>query len=213
MAVRKGALTWFALATLIGILVILVLAPNPWLRSVVERERQLARTVFSAPSVLRIDARAQRWYGALIRDTGIEASLYAFAGRDADGTPPRRGVPAIDSRGALPYLEGRVDATLLLARQMLWRSAAALTWTPLLALLLVPAVLDGVTAWRIRRHGFRFASPLAHRYAWRLQGGILIGFLFALALPLPLPPLATPAAMSLLAVAVALSLTHMPKRI
>jgi hypothetical protein len=210
---HRGALTWLALLALAELLVVLVLVPNAWLDSVAERERQQARAVFSAASIRQMDAWAGRWYRALIRDTGIEPSLYAVAGRDASGPAPSSRGPAIDSRGIAPYLEGRVDATLLLVRQMLWRIAGVLSWAPLLVLLLVPSVIDGLTAWRIRRHGFRYASPLAHRYAWRMQGMVLVALLFALALPVPLPPLVMPMALGLIAVCVAVGLAHLPKRI
>lgn len=208
-----GALTWFGLLVLTEIIVVLVLAPNPWLRSVAEREYDMARAVLSAASVRDVDDRAAHWYRVLIRDTGLESQMYAFAGRAPDGRRLDGDAPPVDSRGLLDYFEGRVEAAIAVLYRVLWRVSSALVWAPFLLLLAIPSVVEGITAWRIRRHGFRYASPLAHRYAWRAQGGIAILCLFALLLPLPLPPQAAPLALAALAAALAISLANMPKRI
>ena len=210
---RKGGLAWFGLLLMAEILAVLILVPNAWLRSVGERDHSMASSAFSAQSVQRIDGLAGDWYRHLIRDTGVEAEMYAFAGREPDGEAPRRKAPDIDSRGLVPYFEARVDAAIMVLYRAIWRASAALVWAPFAALLLIPSVADGITSWRIRQHGFRYASPLAHRYAWRAQGATLILCLFALLLPIPLPPVITPFAMVVVAVALVVSLANMPKRI
>ena len=204
-----GKLIWFTYATLLILIVAMLLAPTGWLNKAAEHEHAMSIRTYSAESMEIIDGRANRWYDALLVNTGIEKGLYDYvnptARRDA-------GKWDLDSRGFTEYMAGRVEAAMLLAFMMLRRISSIISWSPFLLLIAVPAAIDGYLMWRIKKHGYQWVSPTLHRYAWRAKAIIVFAVVAALFTPLPIPPELLPITFSVFALALGLSISNMPKR-
>ncbi|MES1933231.1 putative type IV conjugative transfer system coupling factor [Salinisphaera shabanensis T35B1] len=197
---------WVMIVVLVEILMLVLFVPSAWLDSMDAGETRMLSTLFSPASIERVEQRTADWYTTALIDTGASAAM-------RDYVTPREGAhTVVPEQSFNTYMQQRVDAMLMLAYTVIRRVVVTLAWLPFIALIGLPAVIDGYLCWRIKRYGFDYTSPAIHRYAWRMKGIILLGLLLVLLLPIPVPPVILPSGLAVIAISLGMAISHMPKR-
>lgn len=192
-------------------IIVLVLIPGDWTARVIEEESQLLEIRLGQEEHRWVHDRARKWFNTSLIETGY----YNAARNHLIPTEEQK----VNSKGMqnmggswFNWAESRLQAVANAYYHILARFALLLTWLPYFLILLVPAVFDGVTTWRIKRTNFAYSSPLLHQYS--TQGiGYIIVFLVALFLaPIVLDPVIIPAAIMIACVMAGLMIGNFQKR-
>lgn len=198
---------------LLQLIAIAVLVPSSIMKKASEIEYDWLSSSYSESSMEWISNKADSWHMTLTRDSGIAAGLsYVFL-PERDHTQAK-GMSRIGDRVWYPFIEGRGVALDEMVRLTMVRFASVAIWLPLMILIAIPALFDGVMERLIKQHTFKYPSPFLYRYG--AKAVILGGFLtFAAVLaPIPLPPFLAPVTVMILTVVFALIVIgNLPKRV
>lgn len=193
-------------------LVILVFVPGRWTEQVIAREAQMIERHLGAEARDYVKARASGWYHASVIHTGIYPSLHRLLIPSAEEAQRSRGMQRLGAP-LFAWLEERLGALMQVIYQIYTRFALLTLWLPYMALLLVPALLDGYLRRRIKLTNFDYASPFWNRYG--LRGVLLIGqgVLIAFIAPVALNPALLPVVMMLVCVLLGVFVGNLQKRV
>ncbi len=205
--------TWKKLA-LIGIICVIryfVLAREPWVVEQMQQEQANARALIGAQRANVAIARATRWYQGAFIDSGVQAESFHLlvptqAEREATGRP-EAGAPM------WKFVEDRIRVLWTVVYQALLRVSLAMTWLPLILLLGVGFVTDGIVTRKIKQSTFDYASPAWHRYSLLALDAGLVLFVLALFAPFAISPVIAPAFFIVAMAATGMLLANVQKRI
>jgi len=197
---------------LLQILVLGALVSESWASGVLARERRLMTASLGAEASRRVTAEADGWYRALFVRTGTVEATYRFClptEAQARRSEPFRAAGLI----VLPFVEERLTVLWMLVYQMLVRTASFALWLPVVSLLAVPAVIEGLMRRRIKQAGFDHASPVVHRYS--LYAMLLLAYAVPVTLlwPFAVSPVVYPAVGAGIALALSLFVGNVQKRL
>ena len=197
---------WIMVLVLVELVFIVIFMPSNWVYTVNSKEVGMLDSLFNVTSMSRVNERTNRWYRNGIIDTGVDGAMWAFV------EPAEGAREVVEHQAWNTYMEDRVRTIENFIYTVVRRLVVTASWLPFIALVGVPALIDGYLTWRIKRYGFAYTSPTIHRYAWRLKGVIVLGVLFLIVIPIPIAPQIIPSALALGAAGLALSISNMPKR-
>ncbi len=185
------AVAWLLLFT--------VLAREDWVARAIETERGDAERVLGVPLTDAVRRRGQRWFDAVLVDSGVLAGCYALftvpADERARDSDFGAAVPWFDA-----WFERRLAALFALAEQAFLRASFALLWLPHGLLLALPCTLDGLMRRQIRRSNFDYCSPLVYRGGIAMLEWLGMALLLSLFVPWALPLWSVPALLILSAI-------------
>lgn len=195
------------------IVLVCVLVPSSWMERVVDTENRWLDRQMGTETAAWVRRHAKAAYDVAIVRPGVLDGLYAFLTPTAAQKARSGELSDLGSRNVFPYVRDRLETLFLVVYQTFVRLVLVAAWAPFAALILLPAIIDGIVGWRIRRTTFGFPSPTINHYALLLLSGI--GTLMGVAVfaPMPLPPLALPAAFASMAPALYLAVSHTSKRV
>lgn len=204
---------WAALIIIaIEALVVLVLIPGNWTAKVIEEESQLLEIRLGPEEHRWVHDKARRWFNSSLIETGY----YEIVRNHLIPTEEqKRKSVGMQKMGAswFDWAESRLQALANSYYHILTRFALLQTWMPYFLILLIPAVFDGITTWKIKRTNFAYASPLLHQYS---TYGIVYIAMFLVALfiaPVILDPVIIPAAIMIACVMAGLMIGNFQKRV
>jgi hypothetical protein len=210
----KKGFFWAMMTLLLEGLIIALLVPSSWMREMAEMEYDWLDSVYTESSMVWMREKTLDWHYTLTRETGLADSLEWMFFPSEEARAKEKGMAKLGENLWFPYLESRGEALDDLVKITLLRLTSILIWAPLLFLIMVPVVFDGLMERKIKQYTFKYPSPFLYRYGVRLV--ITVSFLLFVCFlsPLPLPPMLLPL-MILTCIAV-MGLTvigNMPKRL
>lgn len=208
---KSRSLWLIAFLFLAELLVIGLLVPGDWADRVIRQERALMRRQLGEATSQWVLATGNDWYQRWVIDTRADQVVRDFLIPTVEQRTRSEG---LENLGVpwFRWVEGRIDATLVVVQQLMMRMALLMVWLPFAPILVAPAVWDGLMTWKIKKTRFDYASPLVHRYS--LMGlGLGIGLLgLSLLSPIPIPPMVLPALIFALALLMGLAVSHLQKK-
>ncbi len=184
---NKKSTPLFIWIILIEVVVILLIITESWMQRVVHTEHGWLRDSMGETQAAWIEKTATTWYNEIVVETGALKATYNFL------LPTREQIDA--STGAehlgdhwFPLVLSRLQALFAVLYQMFVRLALMLSWLPFIVIASVPAILDGMMTWRIRRCSFVNTSTVVHRMAMNVTGWSVVALILALFVPLPVSP-------------------------
>ncbi|WP_207461831.1 DUF4400 domain-containing protein [Azospirillum sp. SYSU D00513] len=204
---------WFVLSEFVVILVITPLLGRNWIDQLITWEREFSLAQVGFDTTLWIERTGWSMYAWIFRDFGLEKSVYEFFLPSHQQAAASRGLEALGAKWYFPLVQAGLDSLFGSIQRFFVRLAMIGAWLPVLPLMLVPAILHGMMAWRSRQYTFDYASPLVHGMAAKAAIWIVIGTPMILMLPVPIPPLIFPVFFLLLSLTLLLVTKHTMKRI
>lgn len=203
-------LLWLFLLETIAVLLI---APGDWMRDVIRTEHEWLWHGMGTESAAWIERTARAWYTETVVDSGALDATYNHLLPTPEERRRSRGLENLGARGWFPLVESRLDALFATVYQVAVRLALLLCWLPFLAITAVPAVLDGMMAWRIRQQSFAYTSPVMHRLAMRAAAWSCAALVLILFAPFPVSPTVFPVLGVVLTLALARIAANTQKRV
>lgn len=194
------------------ILLVVTLIPGDWISSVITEEAKLVELRLGSNEFNLVQQKTKSWFDRSLIDSGA----YALAERIVLPTETERGKSTgLEHLGDVwfTYMDGRLKAVAFAYYHILARIALLVSWLPYFAILLVPALFDGFTTWRIKRTNFSYISPVVHRYATQLVTITFLGLTILFLSPVVIEPTIIPSAIMLICVLSGLIFGNHQKRI
>lgn len=171
------AIYWAGALQLIAIL---FLIPSDHVTEYGQGERTRVASVLGAESEQRITQRADMWFDMLFVRTNIYPWIHEFL-FDRYTTDTEVG-GSFDDRGTSDWIEERFESVWLSVYMSMYRVGTILFWVPFIALILIPAMIDGWSEREKRKWRFIFSSPGVHASSktiyWLLGMGLLALIMF-----------------------------------
>lgn len=204
---------WLAIWIIaIEAIVVTVLIPGDWTVRVINEESQLLEKRLGTEEKNWVHDRARNWFNAQIIDSGIYQACLDHLVPTEEQRARSSGMEEMGSNWFV-WAEGRLQAIANAYYHILSRFALLMTWAPYFLVLLIPAMFDGITTWRIKRTNFDYASPLLHQMSTLGLGYITVGMIGLFLAPVVIEPHLIPAAIMVTCVMFGLMLGNAQKRI
>ena len=203
---------WLAIwIVAIEAIVVTVLIPGDWTAKVIEQESELLEIRLGAEEQRWVHDRARKWFNNSLIDSGVYQAVLNHVVPTEEQMARSKGMENMGGAW-FRWAESRVQAMANAYYHILSRFALLLTWAPYFLILLVPAVFDGITTWRIKRTNFDYTSPLLHQYSVYGIAYIVIGLVALFLAPIVLDPAIIPAVIMVACVMSGLMIGNLQKR-
>lgn len=209
---RKTGWPIALIAAMLQVIVVLTLLPNSWMARVYERERVMLVDGLGKSAAEWVSAKGYGWYMTAFFNSGAVKKTYDLFVNDPGRTPDPTGFER-GGKAWFQYMEGRLKAFWTAVAVMCCRLAMAMIWLPHSLILAVPAVLDGMMMWRVRREGFSFSSPVTHLYSIRAAKALMWLSVISLTVPIAIHPMLFPAFLVGAVLSLGIAAGSMPRRI
>ena len=206
----KSTIFWL----FIQILMIMVLVPGSWLRTVVEKEDVWLYEQLGVETASYVENKGFEWYNLTLVETGVTAQVASLFFITEEQRARSIGIQDLGQSGWFPWIEGRGEALRYLLIQVFERLAHIWLWIPYAAILLLPAAWDGFMTWKMRQVSFEYSSPFWHRFSINTTSLVFMSLAVGLFCPLPIPPFILPMVIVFLVPVLSIALiSNMPKRL
>ena len=179
---------------LLEFILIAALFTEHWALAVQHREEGWMRDWLGPAETREIIARTERWYGAAFIESGAMRTTYEWMIPSKEERAKSGAFAGVGESTLYPFLKRRLDSVWRSIYQATERISEVVAWAPLLAVVIVGFVAEGVFARGVKQASFAYASPLCHRLGVLLLAILAVLCLSGLVLPLPVHPLLVPAA-------------------
>mgnify|MGYP002634314949 CR=1 FL=1 len=193
-------------------IVVTILLPGNWTQRVIEQESELLALRLGPEESRWVHDKARNWYNHSLIDSGFYTAVHNHLIPTEQQKTRSTGMQKMGSSW-FTWVENRVQSAANAYYHVLTRFALFITWSPYFLILLIPAVFDGVTTWRIKRTNFAYASPLLHRLSGTVIVYVVIGLVALFLAPIVLDPTVIPGAIMITCVMAGLLFGNMQKRI
>jgi len=192
-------------------IIITVLLPGDWTANVIQQESKLLEIRLGPEEARWVHERARDWYNSSLIETGIYQATYNHL---LPTLTEKQNSVGMEDFGSpwFNWVESRLQSMANAYYHILARFALLLIWVPYFLILLIPAIYDGFTTWRIKRTNFEYSSPLLHQYSTNTIIYVLIGLVAIFLAPIVLDPTVIPAAIMLMCVMSGLMIGNFQKR-
>lgn len=185
-----------------------------WATKAVEQEKVLIAHVMGSKGSQAVIREATDWHQALVIDSGLYAGAIDLVIPTSKQKQKSRGIQNMGTaEGWFGWVQGRIDVLSSVIHQTMLRVAVLKVWLPYIAIILVPAVYDGIMTWKIKRTNFMYASPVFHRYGARGIGLLAVIFLLLFFAPIAVHPIYIPAGLIAMCLLLGLMIGNTQKRI
>ena len=203
---------WIALWLIaIEAIVITALLPGEWTAQVIEKESVLLEKRFGEEEREWVHGKATSWFNSTLIDNGLHSVIRDHLIPTKEQSEVSVGMQTM-GKSWFAWVDGRLQAIVNTYYNILLRFALLLTWLPFILILLIPALYDGVTTWRIKRTNFAYASPLLHQYSTYGITYIGIFLVFIFLAPIVLEPMIIPASIMIASVLGGVMIGNFQKR-
>lgn len=210
MASRPSSARWVLAVALLHVLVFAVFVRAHWVVSAIADERGALDEAVGPHEAASVERRADAWFARYLVDPGVVTESYALYIPDP-AAPQPAGWERFSSSSLFSWFEARITTFWTLVYLALHRVSAALVWFPYIGFVVVPLLVDGFVARRVRQHAFESASPMKHGVARFLIGGALYSLVLLLLAPFALSPYYVPVSAMLVAAAARTAIANAQK--
>lgn len=200
-------LLWIIQALVVGTLI-----SSDFIERAIREEREMMVTWLGASAademIAKADGRFIRWF----KDSGaIDRSFHFFVPTEEE----RLNAKGMERLGEkiFPLAEQRLSVFWASVYQSVQRLSAFLMWMPYMLLIIVPAVVDGLLARKIKQVTFGYTSGTRYTAARHLLVFLAFAPMFYLATPISVHPVVVPLWAGLLAIALITLFSNVQKRI
>lgn len=197
---------------LFQLLIVLLLVPGDWMRQVIAKEHAWLWEDMSQPTAEWIEQKALAWYDRSVVRSGFLDATYNHLIPTEAQRAQSRGMENIGTTW-FPLVESRLQAFFSTVYQIFLRLALLLAWLPFFTITAIPAVLDGMMAWKARQASFAYASPVMHRVSLHVVLWSMWSLLVLLIAPVPISPAVLPAFGIVIPLALSFMTAHTQKRV
>lgn len=211
---KNRPLLWALLLLLAEAVLIAVLVPTRFLDRMTETESGWMSTMYSESTYSRMDQSTDEWHHTLTRKTGLSGWLHYMFFPSEEAKKREKGMSRLGDKLWFPYIESRGEALDSMLKTFLMRLWSIGAWLPLLILVTVPSVFEGVMERKIKQHTFKYPSPFMYRHG--VRGSVLSMFLLFVCLcaPFPIPPVIFPVTVIVTIVVMSIVVIgNLPKRL
>lgn len=195
---------------LIEAVIVFALIPGNWMDTVITREQALLENRMGHAQSEWIRGKAYEIYRANLIDNGF----YQIAHDHLIPPPDRVQAKGWENfgKGYFAWLDGRMRALAKIFYHFSQRMVVMKIWLPYLLILLVPAIIDGICSWKVKREGFAYSSSILHRWAYAATGWVIAIQVAIFLVPYPVDPLVMPFQGVFMCIFIGIFLGNMQKR-
>lgn len=205
-----GTMFWL----FIQLLMIMVLVPSSWLKTVIETEDVWLYEQLGVETAAYVETTGYSWYNKVLVETGLTHQMQSMFFMTQEERARSTGIQDLGQKTWFPWLEGRALALRFVFIQVFERLAHIWLWIPYALLLVIPAAWDGLMTWKMRQQSFEYSSPFWHRFSISTSITIFMTLIVGLFFPLPIPPVLLPIVILFVVPVLVIALiSNMPKRI
>jgi len=198
---------------LLEFILIAALFTEHWALAVQHREEGWMRAWLGPTATRELIARTERWYGAAFIESGAMRVTYEWMIPSKEERAKSGAFAGVGETTLYPFLKRRLDSVWRSIYQATERISEVVAWAPLLAVVIVGFIAEGVFGRGVKQASFDYASPLRHRIGVVVLVVLTVLCLFGLVLPFPVHPLLIPAAGLLYAVLARMVIANTQKRV
>ncbi|RYY74445.1 MAG: DUF4400 domain-containing protein [Gammaproteobacteria bacterium] len=195
---------------LIEAVIVLVLIPGNWMDTVIDRESKLIEGRMGQSESEWIKSRAHDIYKRNLIDNGFYKAAHDHL------IPPseRKQAKGWENFGAgyFTWIDGRMRALAKIFYHFSQRFVVMRMWLPFLLILLIPAIIDGICSWKVKREGFAYSSSILHRWSYAATGWVVVIQIAVFLMPYPIDPLVMPFQGVFMCIFIGIFLGNMQKR-
>lgn len=205
---------WYMITIIffLEIMIIFLLIPGNYSEKAVEEEKQLISKYLSEDTSNWVTQKATDWYQITMIDTGVYESMYRHLIPNDTEKARSKGMEEL-GRGIFEWVLGRLEAFTNIVYQFLARFAMFVMWFPYILIFLIPAMYDGLMVREIKKTNFRLASPVVHRYSFRMVGLLVFGLITLFFVPIAVNPIIIPFIMLGICVFLSFTVSNFQKRV
>ena len=212
---RDKPFFWGLMTLLLEALVIVTVVPSSFIDKINSMERKWIEATYSESSMRWLDEKTNEIHYKITRESGlVDWMTWMFIPSEEARAREGRGMARLGERLWFPYLESRGKALDDMLRGLITRLGSTAMWAPLILLIAIPSIWDGLVERRIKQHTFKYPSPFIYRHG--MNALLVISFLLGVCFfsPVPIPPLVLPIGiMVIVAVGGIAVVGNMPKRL
>ena len=208
----SGVWGWLWAFVVLEVILVIAFVPHGVAVALLDDERQIAIDQVGVEAADWIDGAGDALYDHIFEKTGLRERVYATFLPSTEEYDAKDGLHNMRDK-LMPVVRDRLYVFFLGAYGVCRRLAAYLVWVPALIGLVIGAGFDGYTSWAIRRHAFRYSSPIRHRSGYRLIYMLFVIMAFALFIPIAVSPLFVLGIMSMGLVGFHLTVRYMQRQI
>ncbi len=209
----KGGLYLLGWLILMEVTFVLLIAPPDMIRNTILHDLELTKTYMSPRFYEDSKSWSDEVFDKYVNKSGMRETLYHFFVPSAAERERSRGMESIDKGWWDKYITSRLDALFYMIYLLIVRLSNIVLWLPFMAILAIPALVDGYYMRKKKQSGFEYTSPVIQQYALRIISWITVAFVLYLFLPFSMHPMVIPAGFTLIALLLGISVSHLPKRI
>ena len=202
---------WFVCSMILVLFSLgLLFASTDFIRGNMIKESKMVYRTLGEEATREIQERADRWYIATIEKPQVEEALMMII-PTREERERSRGLEDLGSP-LWPWVADRISCLMDMIYWLYRRVALLLVWLPACLPALVLSVVHGLLERKIKQTNFGYASPIVHRYSWRICGWAIGFFLLSFLLPIAISPEFIPFMIATVMVMMGMSLGNMVKR-
>jgi len=177
---------------LLQIVLLIVFIPSTWLADVEQQEFDDLAGVVGRDVAVEIYDYGVHLHKKIFVDTGINQQVrFVFVPSD-ERRANSGGFQDLGKDSWFPWIEGRGDALTKELQIALFRISHLIYWMPVMLLMAIPGIFDGIMVWKKRQFSFETGSVLFQRSIHKMVVLILIIFTLGVFLPFVIPPVILP---------------------
>lgn len=195
-------------------LAVAIFTPIGWAVDAMEKEKVMVGQVMGRSGSADIIGEAGRWHTQLIIESGLYEGTVRLLIPSKKQKERSKGIERMGTaEGWFGWVQGRIDTVSQVIHHTLMRVALLKVWLPYIAIILVPAIYDGLMTWKIKRTNFQYASPTLHRYGARGIGLVTVIFILLFFAPIAVHPIYIPAGLIIACLMTGVMVGNTQKRI
>lgn len=195
-------------ATLMYLAVVLIFIKQDWVVKTMTRERQSQVEFMGQEKAATIQIRAENAFTKYIVNTGVMSTTFGITATSTSAPGPGTGV----ANSVLGFIDARLRAFWTMVYQVYLRVSYMFAWWPVMAMAMIPTVIDAIARRKAAQYTFAITSPHLQGVALRAIPSILLTYAIFLFAPFYIPPVLAPYIVILTAALTWFALAHFAKR-
>lgn len=196
-------------ASLLYVGLVLVLIKQDWVVETMTKERRAQIEFMGPEKAMAIHIRAENAFTEYVVNSGLMASSFGLNSA-SDPTASDPGAKALNP--VINFIDSRLRAFWTMVYQLYLRVSYMLAWWPILAMAMIPTIIDALARRRAAQYTFAITSPHLQGIALRAIPTILLTYAIFLFAPFYIPPALAPYIIVLTAGLTWFAMAHFAKR-
>lgn len=210
----KASLYAFVAMLLMGMISLFCIS-EPYVRGVLQKEREMNYQFLGANVAKALENRAEYWYQQMFVKTHmVQATMSTTGPADVNlgSSDPIAKKTESAARTALTWWDNRIKVIWSAAFNTMLRLSMLSLWLPLALLGLVPVIVDSIVVRKIKSTSFAMTSPHLHLLGVQSIFWMLFTYVILMFLPITLHPMMAPTLIGVSCACLWLGISQFAKR-